>query len=81
MKDKCLNCGGENILKGVRAVDRGEGNGTYTMQIQTYRKPNAFLFRCTITADVQAAVCEDCGFVMLFARPYEVAKLKEGTGK
>ena len=80
MKDQCSNCGGANIIKGVRAVDRGEGNATHTMQLHTYKNPSAFLFRGTISVPVSANVCEDCGFVMLFAKPHEVRALKEGKG-
>ncbi len=78
MKNKCLNCGGERLLKGVKAVDRGDNNACYTLQLHTYKKPMALLFKGTCTADLSANVCEDCGFVTLFAAKNEVTKLKEG---
>jgi uncharacterized OB-fold protein len=78
-KTKCLSCGSEDTLNRVKVVDRGDGNVSYALSLQTYESPQAMLFKGTHSAEVFARVCARCGYVMLFTNPMDVQELKKGT--
>ena len=76
MKSKCLNCGSEEILPDVRVLDRGDGNSSNALTLETFEGPKALVFKGTRQAEVKARVCKNCGFVMLFAHPCDVENLQ-----
>ncbi len=79
MNRECPCCGGDRILSGVKVSDRGEGNASYDLRLETYKRPDAMIFKNPVTATIKANVCEDCGFILLFADPGEVKNLKLGN--
>ncbi|WP_411847704.1 hypothetical protein AAFN60_10915 [Roseibacillus persicicus] len=76
---KCLSCGGANILAGLNIPDRSSGDDRrYSLSLESNKFPKAWIFKGIHRAKVDASVCEDCGYVMLFADPVGVKELKEG---
>ena len=66
----CPKCGSSDVIK-ARAVDRGDGNGNYTMEVATYDNPDAFIFKGKKSADLEAWVCRECGYTEFYAvTPY-----------
>lgn len=59
-------------------MDRGHHNHGQDLTLVTHTDPSALFFKGTIEAPVRAKVCASCGYVMLFANPWDVTKLKEG---
>ena len=78
MKQKCACCGGERIISGVKVSDRGPNYVSHSLELETFRKPGAAIFKGRVSATVWAKVCEDCGHVMLFTAPDGVENLKRG---
>ena len=67
MKDKCVNCGGGKLIHEIELLDTGEGsNRTATLSLA--KDPDAVFFTEPCYSDVNVSVCEDCGFIHLFAR-------------
>ena len=75
---QCLHCEGKTLIK-AHAVDRGEKNRRRPLCVETYEDPTAFIFKGTLEAEMQAHVCESCGFVMFFVKKDELLELKKGT--
>jgi predicted nucleic-acid-binding Zn-ribbon protein len=63
----CPKCGCTNIIGDARAVDRGDVNSVRDMEVATYRKPDALIFREKQVTTVSAWVCSDCGYVEYYA--------------
>ena len=61
---KCLQCESKNIVKNVRAVDKGHNNYKSDLELQVHENPNALIFKGTYYGVLKANVCVDCGFVM-----------------
>lgn len=62
----CPKCGSSDIVK-ARAVDRGDGNANFTMEVVTYDKPEALIFKGKRSANLEAWVCRECGFTEFYA--------------
>jgi len=76
---KCNQCGSTELVEDVGVVDRADDNRRWDLTLVTHRKPSAWVFKGSIEATVRAKVCCSCGYVMLFANPSDVAKLKDGN--
>ena len=76
MKKKCTLCGSDDLLEGLRVVDRGADNYRAELEIEMDTKPDAIFFRGTVSETVKATMCCDCGHVMLFANPGFAKNLK-----
>ena len=63
----CPKCGCTDIIADAKAVDRGDGNSLRDMEIATYRRPEALIFREKQLTSVSAWVCSDCGFIEYYA--------------
>lgn len=63
MKSICSTCQSDKIVSGVRITDLGDDNGKYDLSLETYKNPNAFLFKGTTRYTIKARVCCNCGKV------------------
>jgi hypothetical protein len=61
---KCLQCDSLDIIKGVKPVDKGEGNWRKDLELEVYKDPEAWLFKGPEKAVLMTNVCADCGYVM-----------------
>ena len=57
-------------------LDRGDGNSSNALTLETFENPKALFLKGTRQAEVKARVCKRCGFVMLFAHPSDVENLQ-----
>jgi predicted nucleic-acid-binding Zn-ribbon protein len=64
---KCPKCGSTRIIADATPVDRGHYSSDETLSIATYQKPYAWIFKGKHSSNVSAFVCEECGFVELYA--------------
>ena len=62
----CPKCESSDIVK-ARAIDRGDGNASYTLEIATYKNPDALIFKGKKSANLEAWVCRDCGYTEFYA--------------
>ncbi|MEM6259395.1 MAG: hypothetical protein AAGI37_14020 [Planctomycetota bacterium] len=62
----CPKCGSGDVVK-ARAIDRGEGDASWTMEVATYDNPDALIFKGKKSADLEAWVCRECGFTEFYA--------------
>ena len=68
---KCLACGSENLVKGVKTVDRELlGSAEQTVRYDGQSTGQAFLPRVT-TSRIVAVVCGDCGFTSFYSTNYK----------
>ena len=63
----CGHCGSDEVIPRVRVVDRGEGNGTYDLQVEVQLRPEAKIFKQAKRSNLYATMCGRCGFTELFA--------------
>ena len=75
---KCNQCGSSDIIEDVGVLDRGDDRTRYNLTLVTHEDPNAWIFKGAIEAPIRAKVCASCGYVMLFATPSDVKKLRQG---
>ena len=61
---KCPKCGSSDVIADAKAIDRAD-NGHLT--VATFRKPEAVLFKGTVTTTLSAWVCAECGYLELYA--------------
>ena len=64
---RCLKCGSDSMIPGVRVIDRGDGNSRQPLELGVEVKPDAVLFRGEVRVEAVARVCGDCGFVEVYA--------------
>ena len=64
---QCPKCGSMEIIADAQALDRGDGNAKYELSVATFRKPDAVIFKQRQTSTVSAWVCQECGYVELYA--------------
>ena len=70
---RCLKCGSDAMVPGVRVIDRGESNATRPQSVGLETKPDALLFKGEVRVETTAVVCGDCGFVEVYAAdPYKL---------
>lgn len=64
----CPKCNSNKVIANATTIDRGDANNQVAeMSIATFRNPQALLFRGKQTSTVSAWVCEECGFIELYA--------------
>ena len=73
---KCLQCSSEDIVQNVRAVDHGDANHKYDLQLEVYENPAAWVFKGAHQGVLRANVCADCGFVMFSVSVGDASELK-----
>ncbi|WP_172675951.1 hypothetical protein [Croceitalea dokdonensis] len=61
MNDTCIACGSNRIMKNLSIVDKGESNTKYALAIESYKNPDALLFKGTTKHQLKATVCGSCG--------------------
>ena len=64
---RCLKCGSDSSIPGVRVIDRGDANGREPLELGVTTKPDAVLFKGEVRVQTVARVCGDCGFVEVYA--------------
>jgi predicted nucleic-acid-binding Zn-ribbon protein len=64
---KCPKCKSSDIIVDAKVVDRAHYNAGQDLSIQTFRDPDAFLFKGDRNSTVSAWVCRTCGYVELYA--------------
>ena len=68
---KCLACGSEKLIKGIKTVDKVL-TGSTTLSIQYSPEGNGTsLLPRIINSPVVAQVCGDCGFISYYATNYK----------
>jgi hypothetical protein len=68
---KCLACGSEKLVKGIKAVDKELlGATTLSIQYSPQGDGTSFLPRI-INSPTVALVCGDCGFISYYATNYQ----------
>ena len=60
--NKCPKCESTKIIPDARVLSQIG----YEIQVQSYAKPDAKLFKKGTTATVRALICGACGYVELF---------------
>lgn len=62
---ECTKCGSVRVMPDVQIFDQGQySDGHLKARIDT--KPEALMFKGTITSPLRGHVCGDCGYVELF---------------
>ena len=65
---RCLKCGSDAVVPGVRVIDRGDGNSRrHPHEVGLATNPDAVLFKGEVRVATTARVCGDCGFVEVYA--------------
>jgi predicted nucleic-acid-binding Zn-ribbon protein len=64
---KCPKCGSTNIILKAQFNDRAHLNFTEQATVTTYTNPLALIFKGRRHSTVSADICEDCGFMELYA--------------
>ncbi|SHK41383.1 hypothetical protein SAMN02745181_3760 [Rubritalea squalenifaciens DSM 18772] len=77
-KQVCSQCGGEEWIKKLRVVDRGEDNARYDLALEMEMNPQAILFKERVNAPLHADVCAGCGLVLFQVSPVSLQMLKAG---
>ena len=62
----CPRCGSDEVMPGVRVVERGEDGMRHDLQAEVLRGPNALLFKRPERANLTARVCSACGYTELY---------------
>ena len=65
--NKCPKCGSSDVIADARAIDRDYPRAPQELTVETFRKPDAFLFKGQQSTTLSAWVCADCGFVEFYA--------------
>lgn len=74
----CLCCGGESLIRGVRAVTKeGVGGPLGNMELNTYERPGAAFFKGRHSSPVSAVVRKFCGFVHYYATMPSVLEIPD----
>ena len=63
----CSRCGSDEIMPGVRVVERAEDGLRHDLQLEVVRRPNALLFKRPERVNLSARVCSACGYTELYA--------------
>jgi predicted nucleic-acid-binding Zn-ribbon protein len=63
----CPKCDSTDIIVDAKAVDQGHGNQDLDLQVATYRKPQALVFKGKQMTTLSAWVCGRCGYVEFYA--------------
>ncbi|GHC51647.1 hypothetical protein [Roseibacillus persicicus] len=72
----------QTVLTALTVDKYSPGDGRRdSLSLESYKFPKAWIFKGIHRAKVDASVCEDCGYVMLFADPVGVRELKEGLNQ
>ena len=75
-KMKCLQCGSDDIVKNVRAVDHTDYKSKTDFKLEVYAKPEAWIFKEPHEGTVRANVCASCGYIMFNLSLEDAIKLK-----
>ena len=76
--NKCPKCGSTDIIADAKAIDRTHHSSKTEFTVATFRKPDAFIFKGQQTTSVSAWVCDECGFVELYADSPASLKIQNG---
>lgn len=72
---KCAQCQGTNLIDNVRLCENGAG-----VRVDSYREPEAMIFKGAISASIRARVCADCGDTTLYVSHRDARRLSYGEG-
>jgi predicted nucleic-acid-binding Zn-ribbon protein len=61
---KCPKCGSKSIIQDAKPINSGDVGA---LAVVKYRNPDAIMFKGKLMTTLSAWVCEDCGFVELYA--------------
>ncbi len=67
MKNKCVSCGGGELIYGVELLDTGKASRR-TATLSLAKDPGATFFTEPSYSDVDVSVCAECGFLHFFAK-------------
>jgi hypothetical protein len=67
VRQRCMNCGSEEVVGPVSLMDSGSGYPAPSHTIGVALNPQAVVFKDVLQADVQGVVCATCGYIALFA--------------
>lgn len=71
----CAKCKSEEVVDGVRVIDRAESNIALDFTVLVERNPGALIFKGAESNSVEARVCGKCGYIELYAsRPAALLK-------
>jgi len=62
---KCPKCGYSERLEGLRVITGAES--FRDLRVETYRKPEALVFKGAVSTNLKADVCGVCGYTELYA--------------
>jgi hypothetical protein len=66
----CAKCGSsERIIPMARVIHQTQG-GTVNLRVAVEAHPEALFFKGTMSSDIYARVCCDCGHITLFSPRY-----------
>ena len=71
MNDQCTACGSNRIMKDLAIIDKGESNMKFNLSIESYKNPDALLFKGTTKHELKANVCGSCGHVTFKVANYQ----------
>lgn len=76
MKDDntCPKCNFKEIIRDVKAIDRGDSNVESELSVATYKHPEALIFKGQRISALSAYVCARCGYVEFYADDVETLK-------
>ncbi len=67
MELKCAKCGSEKVIPVASIQDQGQYSDQ-RLKAFVYSNPDAWVFKGTVYATLQARICGECGYTELFAR-------------
>ena len=70
---KCSRCGSDDLIKGVRVVDRTEDSAKGTLEDEIVGGGT------TLSAPVSATVCGQCGDIMFSVNPNDLADFRDAA--
>ena len=74
---KCTQCDSKNLIRNVKALDRGHMDSKQDLSLEIYRDPNAMFFKQAKSLKLKPVICADCGFVMFKLSSYSLGLLKK----
>jgi len=63
---KCPECSSEKIIEDAKGIDYGDYTD-YGFKVKVEGNPEALFFKETVSSEVDAKICADCGYIRFYA--------------
>jgi hypothetical protein len=77
----CAKCNSDDVITGVRILDRAHGGHELDLEAVVYRDPNAMLFKEAEKFALTGRICGKCGYTELYvSNPEALAEAARAAG-